>query len=390
MRKLDAIFRWIFFYLLVTMHFPSSNGGVLLLRHGMLAFVLPNCHRATTSATQNVRKCIFPRRRSVPSEDTYVSVRNERYFSLTKFVASSSSHSQLDGLYMSSIDDNNGDSDDDVATEESERAIDKTLDSTWDVVGLKKEVHRLSQRCFKKIGRANQRLTKAKEMVTELTVDATATVEALENCPSLAIHEKELQNLQQRMRHLNTLNDALTKFTKKDSAVVLPPEIAQLALELKVNDQPPTRPARVPKSKGPKHEVSIRKPYRRYYSYNNTEIRVGKGAQDNDVVSTMPEHRDNWWMHASGCPGSHVVIRYQSTNLPPDDVLSDAAALAARQSKCTGSVIHVSLTRCRDVKKPPGAKAGLVLLTGNVRTIAVDMKKAEERLKRLEETVIVN
>eukprot|EP00551_Chaetoceros_affinis_P002341 CAMPEP_0203637050 /NCGR_PEP_ID=MMETSP0088-20131115/3456_1 /ASSEMBLY_ACC=CAM_ASM_001087 /TAXON_ID=426623 /ORGANISM="Chaetoceros affinis, Strain CCMP159" /LENGTH=44 /DNA_ID= /DNA_START= /DNA_END= /DNA_ORIENTATION= len=42
----------------------------------------------------------------------------------------------------------------------------------------------------------------------------------------------------------------------------------------------------------------------------------------------------------------------------------DAASLAARQSKCTGSTIKVNLTRCRDVKKPPGAKFGLVQLVG--------------------------
>ena len=68
----------------------------------------------------------------------------------------------------------------------------------------------------------------------------------------------------------------------------------------------------------------------------------------------------------------------------------DAAALAARQSKCSGGVIKVSLTRARDVKKPPGAKAGLVMLTGNVRTVSVNMKQAQERLDRLDKTVLVN
>ena len=104
-----------------------------------------------------------------------------------------------------------------------------------------------------------------------------------------------------------------------------------------------------------------------------------------------PHHRDNadWWMHASGCPGSHVVIRNTSDNLPPEVVL-DAAALAARQSKCHGSVIKVSLTRCRDIKKPSGAKAGLVMLAGNVRTVFVHMKEAEKRLQRLDGTLVMN
>jgi predicted ribosome quality control (RQC) complex YloA/Tae2 family protein len=94
-------------------------------------------------------------------------------------------------------------------------------------------------------------------------------------------------------------------------------------------------------------------------------------------------------MHASGCPGSHIVIRCHDQDLD-EQVVQDAAALAARQSKCTGNVIKVSMTRARDVKKPPGSKAGLVMLTGKVRTVVVDMKKAQERLDRLDKTVKIN
>ena len=119
--------------------------------------------------------------------------------------------------------------------------------------------------------------------------------------------------------------------------------------------------------------------------------KVGRRSEDNDELSCNPEHRDgaDWWMHASGCPGSHVVIRSHNESLD-EDVIMDAASLAARQSKCTGNIIKVSLTRCRDVKKPPGAKPGLVQLTGKVRTISVNMKKVEDRLKRIDGTMTGN
>jgi predicted ribosome quality control (RQC) complex YloA/Tae2 family protein len=68
----------------------------------------------------------------------------------------------------------------------------------------------------------------------------------------------------------------------------------------------------------------------------------------------------------------------------------DAAALAARQSKCNGNVVKVSMTRARDIKKPPGAKAGLVQLTGQVQTVTVNMKEAKARLDRLDKTVLIN
>jgi predicted ribosome quality control (RQC) complex YloA/Tae2 family protein len=119
--------------------------------------------------------------------------------------------------------------------------------------------------------------------------------------------------------------------------------------------------------------------------------KVGKQAEDNDELSMSPEHRDSadWWMHASGCPGSHVIIRSHDQNLD-NEVVLDAAALAARQSKCNGQTIKVTMTRARDIKKPPGAKAGLVQLTGQVRTITVNMKEAQERLDRLDTTVLIN
>lgn len=283
------------------------------------------------------------------------------------------------GLYMSAVDE-----------EESETANKKTVDSAWDVSGLKKEVFRLIQRCHKKVGQSNQRLTKAKQTVENITSDPAASVEELEKCPDTDALQFELQQLQARLRKLNTLEESLTTIGNKKKTV-LPKDIASLAIDLGVSDAPPSRPSREKKEKGPRRDSPSRRPYRRYYSHDNIEIRVGKTAEDNDQLTLSPEHRDglDCWMHASGCPGSHVVIRCSQESVP-EAVLQDAAALAARQSKCTGSVIQVSLTRCRDIRKPPLAPAGLVMLTGKVRTVTVNMREAEARLERLEKTVLVN
>eukprot|EP00977_Amphora_coffeiformis_P029756 scaffold42761_cov160-Amphora_coffeaeformis.AAC.5 len=281
-------------------------------------------------------------------------------------------------LFMSSVDE-------DEATETS-----KSIDSTWNLSGLKKEVQRLSLRCHKKLGKANQRLQKAQEIVEELTTKPDPTMEELESCPNVEALEMELNELKYRLKNLNALEESLMSMKGK-SGVVLPEDIAQLALDLGVDDESPKQNPRGPKKpKGPRR-MSKRLPYRRYYSKDKVEIRVGKQAEDNDELSLSPEHRDStdWWMHASGCPGSHVVIRCSEQTLP-EEVVMDAAALAARQSKCQGNVIKVSLTRCRDIKKPPGAKAGLVQLVGSVRTITVNMKEAQARLDRLDATVLVN
>lgn len=267
------------------------------------------------------------------------------------------------------------------------------LERTWNIGGLKKEVSRLTVRAHKKIGKASERLHKANQEVERLTSDPDVSLEELEQCPNVDELEQDLQELQTRLQGLNKLEVLIADIAGKKKDVVLPPHVAQLAFDLEIQDQPPlpNNVNRVKKEKGPRNMKSFRVPYRRYFTENKTEIRVGKQAEDNDELSLSPEHRDSadWWMHASGCPGSHVIIRCHDQNLD-SEVVQDAAALAARQSKCTGNTIKVSMTRARDVKKPPGAKAGLVQLTGSVRSISVNMKEAQSRLDRLDTTVLVN
>ena len=72
---------------------------------------------------------------------------------------------------------------------------------------------------------------------------------------------------------------------------------------------------------------------------------------------------------------------------PPRPTILDAAALAAKYSKAASQRVSVSLTRCRNVSKPKGAKPGLVNINGDVTTIKLDMKAEAGRLERLEATL---
>jgi predicted ribosome quality control (RQC) complex YloA/Tae2 family protein len=89
----------------------------------------------------------------------------------------------------------------------------------------------------------------------------------------------------------------------------------------------------------------------------------------------------------AGYSGSHVVIRSdddQLTKNDPETVL-DAALLAAVNSKAAQSGrVSVSLTRCRNVRKPKGAKPGLVQISGDVTTINIDLRIDGKRLERLQ------
>ena len=289
------------------------------------------------------------------------------------------------GAIMMAVDDND-------SSEEGDGQ--RSMDSEWDVSGLKAETQRMYDRAIKKTSKSSKRVADARQRAEELMSDPDASMEALEACPNVDALEAELAELQNRLKKLNELDEELKSIKSKNGKrMVLPENVAAIAIDLGVNDEPPKRAPRGPKKKkGPRaNEVTPRNPYRKYFTESNIEIRVGKQAPDNDALSLLPEHRDgaDWWMHASGCPGSHVVIRTHDAN-PDSNVLQDAAALAARQSKCGGAVIKVSLCRCRDVSKPRGAKAGLVQLSGQVRTLSVNMKEAEKRLKRLDATEEIN
>lgn len=94
------------------------------------------------------------------------------------------------------------------------------------------------------------------------------------------------------------------------------------------------------------------------------EILVGSSATGNDYITTKLARPDDLWLHAEGLPGSHVLVRNAKRGEIPPDVLMKAAALAAHYSKGRNAdKVPVTYTRGRHVKKPKGAKPGLVTLS---------------------------
>ena len=80
---------------------------------------------------------------------------------------------------------------------------------------------------------------------------------------------------------------------------------------------------------------------------------------------------DDLWLHAEGMPGSHVVVRNPGKRDIPEGVLRRAASLAAYYSKGKGSAkVPGAYTPAGQVKKPKGAAAGMVILTGRKTMMA--------------------
>ncbi len=119
----------------------------------------------------------------------------------------------------------------------------------------------------------------------------------------------------------------------------------------------PTRRLRV----GSSGQEARALPYRRFISSGGLEIRVGRGAGDNDELTFRHSAPDDVWLHARQASGAHVILRWQGEGSPPPQDLAEAASLAALHSSArhSGSVA-VAWTRRKYVRKPRGASPGTV------------------------------
>ena len=88
---------------------------------------------------------------------------------------------------------------------------------------------------------------------------------------------------------------------------------------------------------------------------------VGASDADNDYLSSRVAEPNDWWFHADGVPGSHVILRAKSDQEPGKATLRQATAVAAYHSKARNAgTTPVHCTRARYVKKPRGVKTGTV------------------------------
>ncbi len=103
-----------------------------------------------------------------------------------------------------------------------------------------------------------------------------------------------------------------------------------------------------------------------YVSSDGYDIFVGKSNTQNDELTLHTAKNSDIWLHTKNIPGSHVIISTNGNIQVPDNTLLQAAMLAAFYSKAkTGSNVPVDYTPKKFVKKPSGAKPGMVIYEKN-------------------------
>ena len=121
-----------------------------------------------------------------------------------------------------------------------------------------------------------------------------------------------------------------------------------------------------------------------FVSSDGYDIYVGKNNRQNDYVTLKIGRSTDLWMHTKGIHGAHVVVKTTDAETVPDTTYIEAATLAAYYSKGRSGInIPVDYTEVKNVKKPSGAKPGMVIYV-NYNTMYVDPSdKIAEKLKKL-------
>ena len=100
-----------------------------------------------------------------------------------------------------------------------------------------------------------------------------------------------------------------------------------------------------------------------FRSSTGFRISVGRNNLQNDTLTTKQAGKWDYWFHTQKIHGSHVIL-WTEGEKPDDQSLNEAAALAAWFSQGReGKKIPVDYTPVKFVKKPAGARPGMVIYT---------------------------
>ena len=99
----------------------------------------------------------------------------------------------------------------------------------------------------------------------------------------------------------------------------------------------------------------------RFRSTEGFVIWVGRNNRQNDQLTLKQAAKGDLWLHTQKIHGSHVIVETNGQQ-PSDETVTEAMMLAAYYSQARGGQnVPVDYTPVKFVKKPAGAKPGMVI-----------------------------
>lgn len=163
----------------------------------------------------------------------------------------------------------------------------------------------------------------------------------------------ELEKTVQEEAHLASVLTALELATEESDLAEIREELAAFQYVKRQRAQKGKRPQKIQS-----HPLHFR-------SSDGFDIYVGKNNYQNEELTFKVASGSDWWFHAKGMPGSHVIVKTNGQELP-DRCFEEAAALAAYYSKGRDQdKVEIDYLQRRNVKKVNGAPPGFVIYHSN-------------------------
>ena len=163
----------------------------------------------------------------------------------------------------------------------------------------------------------------------------------------------ELEKTVQEEAHLASVLTALELATEESDLAEIREELAAFQYVKRQRTQKGKRPQKIQS-----HPLHFR-------SSDGFDIYVGKNNYQNEELTFKVASGSDWWFHAKGMPGSHVIVKANGQELP-DRCFEEAAALAAYYSKGRDQdKVEIDYLQRRNVKKVNGAPPGFVIYHSN-------------------------
>ena len=164
---------------------------------------------------------------------------------------------------------------------------------------------------------------------------------------------QELEKTVQEEAHLASVLTALELATEESDLAEIREELAAFQYVKRQRSSKGKRPQKIQS-----HPLHFR-------SSDGFDIYVGKNNYQNEELTFKVASGSDWWFHAKGMPGSHVIVKANGQELP-DRCFEEAAALAAYYSKGRDQdKVEIDYLQRRNVKKVNGAPPGFVIYHSN-------------------------
>jgi len=176
---------------------------------------------------------------------------------------------------------------------------------------------------------------------------------------------EQIEKGEQELLYIESVFDSLTRAVTEN-------EVNELRLEL--SEQGYLKASKL-RAKPPKVAPPLE-----FVSTDGYRILVGRNNKQNDKLTLKTAAKMDIWLHTHNIPGSHVIIETMGDE-PPFETIEQAAILAAVHSKAkNSSQVPVDYCLVKFVKKPNGAKPGMVIFSNNKTLYVTPDEKLAERL----------